>query len=131
MHKASQSPDTAKPRRQSRRRRSRANGKPKEPTRDRSATFLTRPLPTPGAMCAAIARRRPLRRRLRSGSNPPPPRIELSAMELPTGHDQNADQIAYWNGPGGQHWADRQQTQDVLLTPVSKILIDRARAVSY
>src|ERR1019366_2568047 len=48
-------------------------------------------------------------------------------MEAPTGHDQNADQIAYWNGPGGQHWADRQQTQDVLLTPVSDILIDRAK----
>ncbi len=48
-------------------------------------------------------------------------------MEAPTGHDRNADQIAYWNGPGGQHWTDRQQTQDVLLTPVSDILIDRAR----
>ena len=47
-------------------------------------------------------------------------------MELPTGHQQNADQIAYWNGPGGQHWADRQQTQDILLTPVSEVLIDRA-----
>src|SRR3978361_627717 len=44
------------------------------------------------------------------------------------GHDGNADQIAYWNGPGGQHWADRQQTQDILLTPVSEILIDRAGA---
>ena len=49
-------------------------------------------------------------------------------MELPTGHDQNADQIAYWNGPGGQHWADRQQTQDIVLAPVSDILIDRAGA---
>jgi SAM-dependent methyltransferase len=49
-------------------------------------------------------------------------------MELPTGHDLNADQIAYWNGPGGQHWTDRQQTQDVLLAPISDILIDRARA---
>jgi SAM-dependent methyltransferase len=49
-------------------------------------------------------------------------------MELPTGHDQNADQIAYWNGPGGQHWADRQQAQDVVLAPVSEVLIDRAHA---
>jgi SAM-dependent methyltransferase len=49
-------------------------------------------------------------------------------MELPAGHDQNADQIAYWNGPGGQHWADRQATQDVVLAPVSEVLIDRARA---
>jgi ubiquinone/menaquinone biosynthesis C-methylase UbiE len=49
-------------------------------------------------------------------------------MDTPTGHDQNADQIAYWNGPGGQHWTDRQQTQDILLAPVSDILIDRAKA---
>src|ERR1700680_431578 len=46
----------------------------------------------------------------------------------PTGHDLNPDQIAYWNGPGGQHWTDRQQTQDVLLAPVSDILIHRAKA---
>ena len=49
-------------------------------------------------------------------------------MELPVGHEENADQIAYWNGPGGQHWADRQQTQDIVLAPVSGILIDRAKA---
>ena len=49
-------------------------------------------------------------------------------MEAPTGHDQNADQIAYWNGPAGQRWTDRQQRQDVLLAPVADILIDRARA---
>jgi SAM-dependent methyltransferase len=49
-------------------------------------------------------------------------------MEEPAGHQQNADQIAYWNGPGGQHWTDRQQTQDILLAPVCDILIDRAGA---
>ena len=48
------------------------------------------------------------------------------SMEPPQGHDQNADQIAYWNGPGGQRWADRQQSQDVMLAPVSDLLIDRA-----
>jgi SAM-dependent methyltransferase len=48
-------------------------------------------------------------------------------MDAPTGHLQNADQIAYWNGPGGQRWADRQQTQDILLQPVADILIDRAK----
>jgi SAM-dependent methyltransferase len=52
----------------------------------------------------------------------------LTQREAPTGHDRNADQIAYWNGPGGQHWTDRQQTQDTLLAPVSDILIDRAKA---
>src|SRR5216684_6425441 len=48
-------------------------------------------------------------------------------MDIPTGHDLNADQIAYWNGPGGQHWTERQQVQDTLLAPVSDILIDRAK----
>jgi ubiquinone/menaquinone biosynthesis C-methylase UbiE len=48
-------------------------------------------------------------------------------MEPPTGHVQNADQIAYWNGPGGQRWADRQQTQDILLGPVADLLVDRAQ----
>jgi SAM-dependent methyltransferase len=48
-------------------------------------------------------------------------------MDTPAGHDSNADQIAYWNGPGGQRWASRQQAQDVLLAPVAEILINRAR----
>ena len=47
-------------------------------------------------------------------------------METPVGHDRNADQIAYWNGPGGQHWTDRQAVQDVLLAPISDILIAHA-----
>jgi SAM-dependent methyltransferase len=48
-------------------------------------------------------------------------------MEAPAGHDRNADQIAYWNGPGGQHWTDRQAVQDILLAPISDILIASAR----
>jgi ubiquinone/menaquinone biosynthesis C-methylase UbiE len=48
-------------------------------------------------------------------------------MDAPLGHDQNADQIAYWNGAGGQRWADRQPVQDILLQPIADILIDRAR----
>jgi precorrin-6B methylase 2 len=51
-------------------------------------------------------------------------------METPLGHDENHDQIAYWNGPGGQRWADRQQTQDVLLAPIAELLIDRAQIKS-
>ena len=46
--------------------------------------------------------------------------------ETPTGPHLNADQIAYWNGAAGQRWTDRQASQDVLLAPVSDILIDRA-----
>src|SRR5246127_4390077 len=45
-------------------------------------------------------------------------------MNLPTGHERNADQIAYWNGLGGQHWTDRQPVQDLLLAPISQILIE-------
>ena len=48
-------------------------------------------------------------------------------MDAPTGHDKNADQIAYWNGAGGQRWADRQAVQDILLQPVADLLIDRAK----
>jgi ubiquinone/menaquinone biosynthesis C-methylase UbiE len=49
-------------------------------------------------------------------------------MEIPAGHELNADQIAYWNGPGGQHWVDRQKMQDIVLAPISEILIERANA---
>jgi SAM-dependent methyltransferase len=51
-------------------------------------------------------------------------------MDAPTGHDKNSDQIAYWNGPNGQRWTDRQAEQDVLLAQVSQALIDRASARS-
>ena len=47
-------------------------------------------------------------------------------MEAPAAHDRNADQIAYWNGPGGQRWTDRQAVQDVLLAPISDLLISSA-----
>jgi ubiquinone/menaquinone biosynthesis C-methylase UbiE len=49
-------------------------------------------------------------------------------METPSGHDRNADQIAFWNGPAGEHWTERQPAQDILLAPVSEALIDRAAA---
>ncbi|HLX16246.1 MAG TPA: methyltransferase domain-containing protein [Bradyrhizobium sp.] len=51
-------------------------------------------------------------------------------MDTPVGHHQNADQIAYWNGPGGQRWADRQHAQDIVLAPVADALIGRARAAA-
>jgi SAM-dependent methyltransferase len=53
----------------------------------------------------------------------------VADTDTPGGHAQNADQITYWNGPGGQRWADRQQVQDAMLAPVSAILLDRARVV--
>lgn len=47
-------------------------------------------------------------------------------MDAPLGHEQNVDQIAYWNGTGGQRWADRQPVQDILLQPIADLVIDRA-----
>jgi SAM-dependent methyltransferase len=52
--------------------------------------------------------------------------LSFKNMDAPAGHDQNADQIAYWNGAGGQRWVDRQASQDILLKPVVDLLIDRA-----
>lgn len=45
----------------------------------------------------------------------------------PAGDDRNADQIAYWNGPGGQRWLARQEQQDATLAPVTQALLARAR----
>src|SRR6266700_2256283 len=45
-------------------------------------------------------------------------------MDTPAGHARNADQIAFWNGPAGEHWTDRQPVQDILLAPVSQILLE-------
>src|ERR1700730_13023784 len=47
-------------------------------------------------------------------------------MEPAGGHERNADQIAYCNGPGGQHWTDRERAQGTLLAGVADILLDRA-----
>ena len=48
-------------------------------------------------------------------------------MSTPVVHDRNADQAAYWNGPAGQRWIERQETQDVVLAPASAVLFERAR----
>ncbi|WP_426442809.1 class I SAM-dependent methyltransferase [Bradyrhizobium genosp. P] len=48
-------------------------------------------------------------------------------MDTAQAHERNADQIAYWNGPGGQRWADRQAVQDIVLQPVLDALLDRAQ----
>ena len=48
-------------------------------------------------------------------------------MATPLLHAANADQAAYWNGPAGQRWLDRQALQDELLAPISELLLGRAR----
>jgi SAM-dependent methyltransferase len=35
----------------------------------------------------------------------------------------NADQLAYWNGPGGQSWVARQEHTDITLAPVTEALL--------
>jgi SAM-dependent methyltransferase len=52
---------------------------------------------------------------------------EQMAMHAALGHFQNAEQIAFWNGPAGQRWVERQTAQDALLAPMSDALIERAR----
>jgi ubiquinone/menaquinone biosynthesis C-methylase UbiE len=46
-------------------------------------------------------------------------------MELPA-DQRNDEEIAYWNGPAGQRWLKRQPSQDALLAPIGKLLLDRA-----
>jgi SAM-dependent methyltransferase len=35
----------------------------------------------------------------------------------------NADQLAFWNGPGGHVWVARQEHTDIILAPVSEALL--------
>jgi ubiquinone/menaquinone biosynthesis C-methylase UbiE len=47
-------------------------------------------------------------------------------MDNPRVHDRNADQAAYWNGPAGRRWIDRQNTLDHVLAPIHEVLLERA-----
>jgi SAM-dependent methyltransferase len=47
-------------------------------------------------------------------------------MSITIADQGNADQIAYWNGPGGRSWVERQESQEASLAPVSTVLIERA-----
>lgn len=38
----------------------------------------------------------------------------------------NADQLAFWNGPGGHTWVARQEHTDITLAPVSEALLAHA-----
>ena len=42
--------------------------------------------------------------------------------------DLHANQIAYWNGAGGDHWVERQELTDRVLAPVAEIVLARAVA---
>jgi len=38
----------------------------------------------------------------------------------------HANQIAYWNGAGGDHWVRRQELTDLVLAPVAEVVLARA-----
>ena len=40
--------------------------------------------------------------------------------------DGNTEEIAYWNGSGGERWLKRQQVNEALLSPIADVLLDRA-----
>ena len=48
----------------------------------------------------------------------------------PPMHADNAAQVDYWNRTAGQRWTDRQEEQDLVLRPVSDLLIATADAKS-
>jgi ubiquinone/menaquinone biosynthesis C-methylase UbiE len=48
-------------------------------------------------------------------------------MDSPATHERNADQAAYWNGPAGRRWLERQEALDIVLAPITEVLFDRAR----
>ncbi len=47
-------------------------------------------------------------------------------MHNPATHERNADQAAYWNGPAGRRWLERQESLDIVLAPITQVLFDRA-----
>ncbi|HEV2286428.1 MAG TPA: class I SAM-dependent methyltransferase [Steroidobacteraceae bacterium] len=47
-------------------------------------------------------------------------------MSLPGAEERHAAEIAYWNGPAGERWVSRQETQDALLAPAGEALLARA-----
>ena len=51
-------------------------------------------------------------------------------LPLAAADDRNADEVAYWNGPAGRRWLNRQPQQDALLAPIAQILLDRAAPCS-
>jgi ubiquinone/menaquinone biosynthesis C-methylase UbiE len=56
--------------------------------------------------------------------NPSEPGADLTS----TPDRSNAEEIAYWNGPGGQRWLNRQRAHDALLAPIRDVLLNRADA---
>jgi ubiquinone/menaquinone biosynthesis C-methylase UbiE len=54
------------------------------------------------------------------------PEDTMTNATNPALHDRNADQIAFWDGPGGAVWTQRQDTQDRVLAPVTAAVLTAA-----
>jgi SAM-dependent methyltransferase len=48
----------------------------------------------------------------------------------PTAMPGNADQVEFWNGPGGARWVKHQETLDRALEPFGRAVVDAARLES-
>ena len=49
-----------------------------------------------------------------------------NAPDTSFGHHDNAGQIGFWNGDGGQRWVERQAALDGMLAPIDALLLERA-----
>ena len=49
-------------------------------------------------------------------------------MSLQSQHDpKNEAEITYWNSAAGRHWVERQQSQDIVLSPILQATLERAQ----
>ncbi|MGC2781417.1 MAG: methyltransferase domain-containing protein, partial [Bradyrhizobium sp.] len=52
--------------------------------------------------------------------------MDAAVTDTSFGHFENAEQIAFWNGPGGARWVERRAELDTMLAPVQEALLERA-----
>ena len=52
--------------------------------------------------------------------------MDAAVADISFGHFENAEQIAFWNGAGGERWVARRAELDAMLAPVQAALLERA-----
>ena len=52
--------------------------------------------------------------------------MDAAVADISFGHYENAEQIAFWNGAGGERWVARRAELDAMLAPVQAALLERA-----
>ncbi|MGJ4946947.1 class I SAM-dependent methyltransferase [Bradyrhizobium sp. HKCCYLS20291] len=52
--------------------------------------------------------------------------MDAAVTDTSFGHFENAEQIAFWNGAGGERWVARRAELDAMLAPVQEALLARA-----